>query len=143
MEICCGLQADSLLLSLERAVGSIGLHANANKTEYMCFNERDDISTLNDRFLKLVDKFTYLGSNVSSTENDINTWLAKAWTAFDRLSVIWKSDLPDKIKCTFFPSSGRVNITKWIHHMDFKRMEKKFDDNYTRMHRIVLNWSWK
>ena len=38
----------------------------------------------------LVDKFTYLGSNVSSTEKDIDTRLTKAWTAIDKLSVIWK-----------------------------------------------------
>ena len=43
---------------------------------------------LNSGPLKLVDKFTYLGSSVSSTENDSNTRLAKAWTAIDRLSVI-------------------------------------------------------
>ena len=67
----------------------------------MCFNQRGDIFTLNGRSLKLVDKFTYLGSSISSTENDLNTWLAKAWTAIDRLSVIWKSDLSDKIKHSF------------------------------------------
>ena len=39
---------------------------------------------------------------VSSTETDINRWLAKAWTANDRLSVIWKSDLTDKMKRNFF-----------------------------------------
>ena len=38
--------------------------------------------------LKLVDKFTYLASNVSSTENDIDTRLTKAWTAIDKLSII-------------------------------------------------------
>ena len=32
-----------------------------------------DISTLNGSSLKLVNKFSYLGKNVSSTENDINT----------------------------------------------------------------------
>ena len=47
-------------------------------TEYMYFNERGDISTLSNSSLKLVDKFTYLGSSVSSTETDINTQLAKA-----------------------------------------------------------------
>ena len=34
-----------------------------------------DIFTLSRRSLKLLDKFAYLGSSVSSTENDINTWL--------------------------------------------------------------------
>ena len=71
------VQAEFLLKSLERAEGGIGLHVNADKTEYMCFNQRGDISTLKGGPLKLVDKFTYLKSSVSSTENDINTWLAK------------------------------------------------------------------
>ena len=74
-------QAESLLHSLKRAAVGIGLHINADKTEYMCFNQRGDISTLNSSSLKLVDKFTYLGSSVSSTEIDINTRLAKEWTA--------------------------------------------------------------
>ena len=111
-------QAESLLHSLERAASGIGFHVNANKTEYICFNQKGDISTLKNGHLKLVDKFTYLGSNVSSTENDINTRLAKAWTAIDRLSVIWKSDLTDKIKRSFFPSSCRVDTAIWMHHMD-------------------------
>ncbi len=47
-----------------------------------------DISTLDGTSLKLVDKFTYLGSSVSSTEKDIDTRLTKAWTAIDKLSII-------------------------------------------------------
>ena len=43
---------------LERAAAGIGLHINAHKTEYMCFNQTGDISTLNSSSLKLVDKFT-------------------------------------------------------------------------------------
>ena len=46
------------LHSLERASGSIGLHVNADKTEYMCFSQRGDISTLNGNCLKQVNKFT-------------------------------------------------------------------------------------
>ena len=57
-------QAETLLHSLERAAAGIGFHVNAHKTEYMCFNQTGDISTLNSRTLKLVDKFTYLGSSV-------------------------------------------------------------------------------
>ena len=59
-------QAETLLYSLERAATSIELHVNAHKTEYMCYNQTDDISTLDGTSLKLVDKFTYLGSSVSS-----------------------------------------------------------------------------
>ena len=83
-------QAETPLHSLERAAAGIGLHVNAHKTEYMCFNQTGDISTLDGTSLKLVDKFTYLGSSVSSTEKDIDTRLTKAWTAIDKLSIIWK-----------------------------------------------------
>ena len=95
-------QAETLLHSLEPATAGIDLHVNAPKMEYMSFNPRRDISTLNGSSLKLVDKFTYLGSSLSSTKKDINTQLAKVWTAFNRLSVIRKSDLTDKIKHSFF-----------------------------------------
>ena len=57
-----------------------------NEAKYMCFNEIGDISKLKGGPLKLVDKFTYLGSCVSSNETDINTWLA--WTAIERLSFL-------------------------------------------------------
>ena len=57
-------QAETLLHSLERAAASIGLHVNAHKTEYMCYNQTGHISTLEGTPLKLVDKFTYLGSSV-------------------------------------------------------------------------------
>ena len=64
----------------------------------MCFNQKGDISIRDGTSLKLVDKFTYLGSSVSSTEKDIDTRLTKAWTAIDMLSIIWKLNLIDKIK---------------------------------------------
>ena len=90
-----------------------------------------------------MDKFTYLGSSVSSIENDINTWLAKAWTAIDKLSVIWKLELTDKIKCSFFFQAGVVLIllygcTTW---MLTKRLEKKLNSNYIRMLQAILNKS--
>ena len=39
-----------------------------------------------------MDKFIYLGSSISSTENDINTQQLKARTAIGRLLVKWMSD---------------------------------------------------
>ena len=73
-----GWYVETLLHNLERAITGIGLHANAHKTEYVCFNQTGDISTLGSSSLKLVNKFTYLGSSVSSTEKDIDTRLTKA-----------------------------------------------------------------
>ena len=137
-------QAETLLHSLEWAATGTGLHVNAHKTEFMCFNQKGDISTLDGTSLKLVDKFTYLGSSVSSTEKDIDTQLTKAWTAIDRLLIIWKSDLTDKMKHSFFQAAV-VSIllygcTTWTLT---KRLEKKLDGNYTRMLRAILNKSWQ
>ena len=81
------VQAETLLHSLERATAGKGLHVNADKTEYMSFNQREDISTLNASSLKLVDKFADQGSSVSSTEKDINMGLAKSWTAVGLIEV--------------------------------------------------------
>ena len=74
----------------------------------------------------------------------IDTRLTKVWTAIDRLSIIWKSDLTDKMKRSFFQAAV-VSIllygcTTWTLT---KRLEKKLDGNYTRMLRAVLNKSWR
>ena len=110
----------------------------------MCYNQTGDISTLEGTPLKLVDKFTYLGSSVESTEKDIETRLTKVWTAINRLSIIWKSDLTDKMKRSFFQAAVTsillYGCTTWTLT---KRLEKKLDGNYTRMLRAILNKSWQ
>ena len=93
--------AESRLHIPKQAEGGIVPYANADKMEYMCYNKKAHISTLNGGSLKLVDKFAYLGSSVLSTENDINMRQAKAGTAIYRLSIIWKSNLSDQIKRMF------------------------------------------
>ena len=74
----------------------------------------------------------------------INTWLAKAWTAIDRLSVICKSDLIDKMRRSFFQAAIMsimlYGCTTWTLT---KCMEKKLDSNYTRMLWAILNKSWR
>ena len=120
------VQAETLLQTLERAAAGIGLHVNAQKTEYMCFNQTGDISTLGGSSLKLVEK-------------DIDTRLTKAYTAIDKLSVIWKSDLTDKIKRSFFQAAVAsillYGCTKWTLT---KRLEKKLHGNYTRILRAIV-----
>ena len=129
---------------MEQAATGIGLHVNAHKTESMCFNQTGDISTLDRSSLKLEDEFTYLGSSVSSTKKDINTQLTKAWTAIDKLSIVWKSDLTDKMKHSFFQAAVMsillYGYTTWTLT---KRLEKKLDGNYTRMQWAILNMSWR
>ena len=104
----------------------------------MYFNQRGEISTLKGGPLKLVNKFTYLGSTVSSIENNINTRLGKVWAAIDSLLVIWMLHLTDKIKRSFF-QAAIVSIllngcTTWTLT---KPMKKKLDGNYTRILQIL------
>ena len=61
-----------------------------------------------------------------------------------RQSIIWKSDLTDKMKRSFFQAAvvsillygcTTWTLTKWL--------KKKLDGNYTRMLRAILNKSWR
>ena len=74
----------------------------------------------------------------------IETRLAKAWTAINRLSTKWKSDLTHKMKRSFFQAAVTsillYGCTTWTLT---KRLEKKLDGNYTRMLRAILNKSWQ
>ena len=107
----------------------------------MRYNQTGDITTLDGAYLKLVDKFTYLGSSVSSTEKDIDT---RKWTAIDRLSIIWKSDLTDKMKRSFFKAAVvSILLYGWTTWTLTKRLKKKLDGNYTIMLRAILNKSWR
>ena len=65
-------------------------------------------------------------------------------TAINRLSIIWKLDLTDKMKRSFFQAAvvsillygcTTWTLTKWL--------EKKLDGNYTRMLQVILNKSWR
>ena len=71
-------------------------------------------------------------------------WLTKTWTAINRLSIIWKSDLTNKLKCSFLQavivSILLYGCTTW---MLTKQLEKRLDGNYTRMLRAILNRSWR
>ena len=59
-------------------------------------------------------------------------------------SVIWKSELTDKIKRSFFQAAVVLILlygcTTW---MLTKCMEKKHNGNYTRMLQAILNKSWR
>ena len=61
-------QTESLLYGLEQVAWSIGFNVNVNETEFKWVKQDWAISILNGKPLKLLDQFTYLGSNISSTE---------------------------------------------------------------------------
>ena len=116
----------------------MSMHTKRN----ICAIIKRGASPLDGTPLKLVDKFTYLGSSVASTEKDIDTRLTKAWTAINRLSIIWKSILTDIMKRSFFQAAVAsillYGCTTWTLT---KLLEKTLDGNYTRMLRAILNKS--
>ena len=67
----------------------------------MCFKQNGAISPSRSKLMKLGERFAYRGSNISSTERDVNIRIGKAWTVIDWLSTIWKSDFSDEINRGF------------------------------------------
>ena len=131
-------KAEYMLHSLEQAAEGMGCYMNSNKTELTCLKQDRTISILSGKPQKFVDQFTYLGSNISSTESDVNMFLANKWTAFYRLSSKWKSDLPDKIKRDFFQAVyGCSTKTHKIY------TKKIIDGKCARILLTAFHKSWK
>ena len=136
--------AEKLLHILENAAANIGLYVNAKKTEFMTINTTGEVKSLNQMPLKNVNEFSYLGSNIASTEKDVVTRITKAWTALDILRMIWKSTLPDGMKRQFFRAVVESVLVYGSSTWTLtKRLEKLLDGSYTRMLCTVLNISWK
>ena len=53
----------------------------------MCFNQDGAIFSLNGKSMKLVNQFTYLGSNILSTTKDVNIRIDKAYNHMDIFSL--------------------------------------------------------
>ena len=136
--------AEKLLHCLEAAAAVIGLHINAGKTEFMSINQEGQIKAMNNTPLKKVKQFTYLGSNIASTEQDVETRIAKAWGALKGLSTIWKSTLPESMKRDFFRATVESVLlygsSTWTLTT---KLENQQDGTFTRMLREILNISWK
>ena len=87
------------------ALNLIGFHK-----ELMYFKQHRIISTLSGKSLKLRDQFTYLGSNITSTENYINiSMLLASYRSYENL-------ISSQNKTEFLPSWGCFSTTVWIHH---------------------------
>ena len=132
-------QAESLLHSQDKAAGGIGHHVktenicfnqNADKTEYMYFNQNQNQSCS----LKLVDKFTDLGNSIPSTENDINTWLAN-------YRLCGSQTYPIKWNSFFQAAVMSILLYGYITWMLTKCREKKLESNCMRMLQVILNKS--
>ena len=108
------------------------------------FKRDQVISIPSSKLLMIVDEFAYIRSNISSTESNINIRLTKLWNAIEKLLIIQKSDLSNKIKQDFFQAVSVTILlygcTTW---MLTKHIEKKLDGIYPKMLCAVLHKSWK
>ena len=99
--------------SLEQAASCFGLYLSSEKTEIICLNQDGVISSLNGKPLKLVDKFIYLGGDISSTKNDINIDIGRIdcyWLVIEHMEIWshWKS------KTAILPRCSRISTTVWL-----------------------------
>ena len=117
---------------------------NENKTKFMRSEQEGVLSTHSGKPLKLIDQFTYLGSNISFTEINVNLRRENANNAIDRLSVIWNPNLSYKIKQDFFQTVAvsyvQYRCNTW---MQTQCIEKRLHLNNTRTSRVVFKRSWK
>ena len=119
-----------------------------NKTiKVLCLKRAEFLSVPSPIRRSVNNNIAAVGDYASTTNfyyNFFETRLTKAWTAINRLSIIWKSDLTDKMKRSFFQAAVTsillYGCTTWTLT---KRLEKKLDGNYTRMLRAILNKSWR
>ena len=77
-------------------------------------------------------------------DKEIKIRIAKSWSALDKLSSIWKSNLTATLKRNFFRAVVKSVLLYGSEAWTLtKKLERKLDGTYTRMLRVVFNISWK
>ena len=105
-------QAQDLLCRVENAADIVGLHMNASKTKVIAYNSVDDmrLSTKSGTCLEQVQDFQYLGSWVNESENDFTIRKALAWKACNKMRPLWKYNLSNTLKISFFRAAVPESI---------------------------------
>ena len=103
-----------------------------------------DRATLNDKPLKVIEHFTDLGRNISTTASNVNIGIGEVWTAINILLTIRKSNLSDKMKQEFDQAVAMSELlygcTIWTL---MKRSKKMIDWSSTMILHIILYKSWE
>ena len=110
----------------------------------MSFNQDGTINSLNGDPIKSAELFVFLGSQISNTLKDVESRIAKSWSALDSLRSIWKSSWPDELKHDFFQVSVQSVLLYCSQIWTLtKTLNKKIDGTYTRILRAALNIHWR
>ena len=139
--------AQELLLAVEDASAKFGLQLNSKKTEYMTFNEAHDhapIKTREGAELKEVTDFKYLGSYVCDSRKDFLTRKALAWSACNKLHLIWESNISLSIKLSLFRACVESILLYGSETWTMKKsLIDRLDGTYTRLLMRVQSISWR
>ena len=122
------LQNATLLLhNIEKAVKEVCLLINKKNLDVI-------IQSLNGVNLKEVTDYKYLGSNIENTTKYINIRIGIAWAAMNKMSQIWKSEIPKSTKISFFCAAVESILLYGSEcRMLANALSKKLDGTYTRL----------
>ena len=116
---------------------------NITKTKFITVNAEGTITAQNGCDLEQVNDFNYLGSKIISLENDIQVRIGSAWSALNKLTLVWKSNLDVSIKREFFRATVESVLTYSSQAWTLtKSLENKLNGAYTRMLRAAFNVHW-
>lgn len=136
-------QAEELLNRVELECAMGGLRLNAKITEVITYNipqEHSPLTTIGGAVLKEVKDFKYLGARVNSTEQDIKMSKALAWRAHSGMTSVWKSNLPQHIKISFFSATVESVLLYGCECWTLTpSLQKSLDRRDTKMLRVALN----
>ena len=123
---------------LEESGKMLKTHEHMN--EHMNINSNKTVKSKVGEFLKNVNNFIYLESEIESTDKEINIRIANSWAALDKLRSIWKSQLNTTLMRNFFRGMVESVLLYGSEAWTLtKKHEKKLDGTYTSMLRAILN----
>ena len=102
------------------------------------------VTTINTTPLKRSTNFKYLGSQIPNSNTDFNYRKGHAWAANGKLTRIWKSTVPRKLKLNFFQASVESILLYGSETWTVtSELETRIDGCYTKLLRKVLNTKWQ
>ena len=113
------INSQLLLSKVEHFADEIGLKINVTKTIYICIGEEHDDNIklyVESGFIERVDDFKYLGSWIKNSAKEISCRIGTAFTAAKQFKLIWRSQLPRKLKRLFFMSTVQSILFYAVNH---------------------------
>ena len=144
------IQAQQLLMRVERECKGVGLGLNSSNTKTMYINtevetlKNEEHDEIGQALTESGDQdFKYLGSWCNK-ERDIATRKALAWRSLNKMDNIWKSQIDEKLKIMLFRATTETILLYGSQTWSLTVADgKSLDGTYTRMLRKVKNVSWQ